>query len=84
MSNVLDKLAQITSIPLTFFPTHSRFALPTLAIMSANDYYAGGKPQGQYGSPQGQYYPPTGTYYNLPCDLASKENHFQMAIKDGS
>lgn len=28
--------------------------------MSANDYYAGGKPQGQYGPPQGQYYPPPG------------------------
>ncbi|KAF8223522.1 hypothetical protein L208DRAFT_1411710 [Tricholoma matsutake] len=30
--------------------------------MSANDYYAGGKPQGQYGPPQGQYYPPPGVY----------------------
>lgn len=38
--------------------------------MSANDYYAGGKPQGQYGqSHQGQYYPPAGAYDTLMSNL---------------
>ena len=32
--------------------------------MSANDFYSGGKPQGQ-GQGQGQYYPPPGEYSPL-------------------
>ena len=54
--------------------------------MSANEYYAGGKPQGNYGPPQGQYYPPSGVY-DFPYDLAPcgtrvfKENPFQTAMR---